>query len=403
MSDGTGAEVVADIHPDGDDNSNPTGLTVIGSTLFFKATDGIGVGESGQELWKSDGTEAGTVIVKDINPSGQSVPLWLTKVGNTLFFSALEFSTGDRELWRSNGTAVGTVRVKDINPGTSNASEPHNLIDFGGTLIFRADDGNSGFELWRSDGTETGTVPVADVNPGPTGSGLANVGLDRMVKIGQTLYFAAISEDHGPELWKAIDTIAPVATIGSGPPASSTDTTPSFGFSSNDPGTFQCRVYLQSAAPPAFGACSGPGNAHTAGPLALGAYRFDVRGTDPAGNTGAAATRTFSIVAGGGTGTPPATPPVTPATGCAAARTKLTAAQKRLAKAKRTLSKAKRTLKKAKKAAKAAKKSGSAGRSRKARKKLKKAKSGVTKSTKKVKSARRAVASAEAAVRKACG
>ncbi len=301
------------------------------------------------------------------------------------------------------------MQVKDIDPpgGPDDDSFPSNLIDFGGTLVFRADDGGStGFELWRSDGTEVGTVPLEDVNPGPTGSGLNNGVLDKLVKIGETLYFAAISGNLGAEIWKAVDTIAPVATIGSGPPASSTDTTPTFGFSSNDPDTFQCRLYLQTAAVPGFGACSGPGNTHTSGPLALGAYRFDVRGTDPAGNTGSAATRTFSIVAGGGPGTPGGTPGGksggTSASACPGARTKLADAQKRLAKAKRTLSKAKRTLKKAKKAAKAAKKSGDARRSKKARKKLKKAKSGVKKATKKVKSARRAVASAEAVVRTAC-
>uniref|UniRef100_UPI00056C1DDD hypothetical protein n=1 Tax=Microcystis aeruginosa TaxID=1126 RepID=UPI00056C1DDD len=68
------------------------------------------------ELWKSDGTAAGTVLVKDINPgSSSSYPGSLTAVGNTLFFTAYDGLGGSgTELWKSDGTAAGTVLVKDI-------------------------------------------------------------------------------------------------------------------------------------------------------------------------------------------------------------------------------------------------------------------------------------------------
>ena len=46
------------------DDSDPSSLTGVGGTLFFTADDGI----HGRELWKSDGTKAGTVLVKDIDP-----------------------------------------------------------------------------------------------------------------------------------------------------------------------------------------------------------------------------------------------------------------------------------------------------------------------------------------------
>ena len=75
--------------------SYPSLLTVIGSTLFFKADDGT----NGRELWKSDGTASGTVMVKDINSgSGSSSPLYFTAIGNTLFFRADDGTNGD-ELW----------------------------------------------------------------------------------------------------------------------------------------------------------------------------------------------------------------------------------------------------------------------------------------------------------------
>src|SRR6266849_6525803 len=88
---------------------------------------------------------------------------WCTNVGGTLFFDASD-STDGYELWRSDGSSGGTVMVKDINPGTG-SSIPALLINVNGTLFFRADDGTNGQQLWLSNGTGAGTVMVANVNP----------------------------------------------------------------------------------------------------------------------------------------------------------------------------------------------------------------------------------------------
>jgi ELWxxDGT repeat protein len=100
--------------------SYPSDLEAVGSTAFFIATTPL----HGLELWKTDGTETGTVLVKDIRagsissftPSYPTPTSWLTNVGGTLFFVANDGGTGP-ELWKSDGTAAGTVRVKDILPG----------------------------------------------------------------------------------------------------------------------------------------------------------------------------------------------------------------------------------------------------------------------------------------------
>jgi ELWxxDGT repeat protein len=198
-SDGTeaGTVLVKDINP-GSGGSLETFYiaTNAGGTLFISADDGT----HGMELWKSDGTEAGTVLVSDINPFGSSIPDGLTYVNGTLLFDA-EDGTHGRELWKSDGTEAGTVLVKDIDP--SYGSDPDSLTNVNGTLLFSADDGTIGYELWKSDGTEAGTVLVKDINPGFQCSCLGS-----LTNVDGTLFFSAIDGTHGGELWKSDGTDA---------------------------------------------------------------------------------------------------------------------------------------------------------------------------------------------------
>ncbi len=114
---------------------------------------------------RSDGTTAGTVLVKDINPgAGHAFPSNFTEVNGTLYFTA-DNGTGGVELWKSNGTEAGTVLVKEINPMGS--ADPGYLTNVNGTLFFAANDGTTGYELWKSDGTAAGTVLVKDLVAGP--------------------------------------------------------------------------------------------------------------------------------------------------------------------------------------------------------------------------------------------
>ena len=91
--------------------------TVAGNIIFFVGSDE----RTGNELWRSDGTEAGTMLVKDIAPGPESsfqssgFPTFIP-VDDMVFFEACEPATGC-ELWRSDGTEAGTILVKDIRPG----------------------------------------------------------------------------------------------------------------------------------------------------------------------------------------------------------------------------------------------------------------------------------------------
>ena len=101
--------------------SSPQNFTNVNNTVFFNATDPV----NGVELWKSDGTAAGTALVKNINPAaGSSFPQLLTNVNGTLFFLATDGTNGI-ELWKSDGSTAGTVLVKDINPALGKIGRAH--------------------------------------------------------------------------------------------------------------------------------------------------------------------------------------------------------------------------------------------------------------------------------------
>ncbi|MFH7245724.1 MAG: ELWxxDGT repeat protein [Spirulina sp.] len=167
----------------------PAHLTNLNGTLFFRAYSTT----NGTELWKSDGTEAGTVLVKDIVAKGSSNPYVLTAVNDTLFFTADNGANG-RELWKSDGTATGTALVKDLWDGPY-GSNPKGLIDVNGTLFFSTTERNG---LWKSDGTEVGTVLVKHLAL-QTGSSSAKT----LADINGTLFFTANEGIHGSELWKS--------------------------------------------------------------------------------------------------------------------------------------------------------------------------------------------------------
>ncbi|MFO0943817.1 MAG: ELWxxDGT repeat protein [Pirellulales bacterium] len=149
-------------------------LTNVNGTLFFNGSDGI----HGTELWKSDGTSAGTIMVKDITPGGPSYlyPKYLTNVNGTLFFSV------KNALWKSDGTSTGTIKLLEIASPASISS----LTNFNGTLFFQGTGG-----LWKSDGTAGGTTIVKVTAP------------SQLTVVNDTLYFASLESSTGLELWRS--------------------------------------------------------------------------------------------------------------------------------------------------------------------------------------------------------
>ena len=187
-----GTKLVRDINPDPQADGISLWETVVpfGNFVYFAANDG----SNGIELWKSDGTEAGTVMVRDIDSDGNSRPDDLVVLDNSLYFEARQ-STSGYELWKSDGTEAGTVLVKDIQEGTK-SSNPNNIYAANGSLLFRADDGVHGYGLWTSDGTEGGTLLVRDTYVGTAGSFP-----EFLAPLGDSVIFIAEDPEHGSELW----------------------------------------------------------------------------------------------------------------------------------------------------------------------------------------------------------
>jgi ELWxxDGT repeat protein len=192
-SDGTpgGTVLVKDI-ANGSQSSNPQYLTVINGVLYFSAAGG---------LWRSDGTATGTVLVKQVDAS------FLTNVNGTLFFVGNDQRHGS-ELWKSDGTAAGTVLVKDIVPGKTGGLDQTThpeLTNVNGRLYFQANDGVHGWEPWTSDGTAAGTFMLEDINQGPGSSAKS---LFLFADVNGLCYFDAYDPIHGNELWQSDGTTA---------------------------------------------------------------------------------------------------------------------------------------------------------------------------------------------------
>lgn len=183
ISNGTsaGTTLLKDLFPGFllDRSSHPSPFVTAGPIAFFTADDGV----HGRELWRTDGRSV--ALVKDLRLDARddaNAPADLTNAGGRLFFTADDGLTG-RELWTSDGTSDGT-RLLEIVPGPTGAS-PRHLTAVGGVLFFvHLPPNGSQLQLWRSDGSAVGTRRVGSISLDP-------VSLGGMVSDGNRLFIAA--------------------------------------------------------------------------------------------------------------------------------------------------------------------------------------------------------------------
>lgn len=209
-------------------SGNPQSFTAVNDVIFFMASDDY----EKTQVWKTDGTEAGTVVLKDFPTLNYALSNFFC-VNNNLFFTVYGGTEGN-ELWKSDGTDAGTVKIKSLFGGNfdnhgvvagnklyflesdglyiSDGTEAgtvllkergdafFNTVElltvFNGQVCFTGYDPVHGWELWKTDGTPAGTRMLMDINPGS-----GNSDINCFFIIGDKLMFSANDQAHGNEIW----------------------------------------------------------------------------------------------------------------------------------------------------------------------------------------------------------
>jgi ELWxxDGT repeat protein len=229
-------------------SSAPTFVGKLGNKIIFTATSEA----EGTELWATDGTPAGTVILSDIIPGSLSSYTNNYRIINDkIYFSAFHLSYGN-ELWVTDGTQIGTKLFKDIQPGTASSGPitlfnmnntgmlfaaynsaaqfgtlfysdlteggtvgiSHALVDSNGSLttffsyfqghvFFNAKDSSNGNPLWVTDGTSANTYKIKDIFPNSSCMDITSIR-----EVNNTLIFTASNDTNGKELWTTDGTAA---------------------------------------------------------------------------------------------------------------------------------------------------------------------------------------------------
>jgi ELWxxDGT repeat protein len=185
--------------------SSPTDFITVGNKVFFSAQNL----KYSYELWVTDGTPAGSKLTKDIYPgnrfqSGYAGPSYFTAFNQKLYFSASDSIHG-LELWMSDGSTAGTVMVSDINTGIA-GSAPDALYAYKGKLYFAATTAANGHELWTTDSATGTTALLKDLTAG------GNSLITEYTPYNGKLYFV----NNGSELWSTDGTTAATVLVKSG-------------------------------------------------------------------------------------------------------------------------------------------------------------------------------------------
>ncbi len=192
-----GTSLVADV--------DPSALVTLGSSAYF-----LTLTSSGSALWVTNGTAGGTSVVANLPqapPSYGGSSQSLVAADGELYFVTTDGTAHGEDLWESNGSPAGTGVVKDFtipaaatgvaNPGLAN------LTAAGSLLYFTANDGVHGDQLWVTTGTASGTQMMSDINSQGAGGDPSD-----LTAVGNDVYFVAYEADNNVALWVSNGTAA---------------------------------------------------------------------------------------------------------------------------------------------------------------------------------------------------
>jgi ELWxxDGT repeat protein len=211
-------------------SSSGANYAVLGNTLFFDSNDGI----NGSELWTTDGTPAGTNMVINLRADGGGIfnsgaPFNFITYNNKVYFTASDDVHG-AELFSSDGTAAGTQMVKDMQPGAE-GSVPQQSVIFNGNLYFSCYNGNAATGLWKSDGTTAGTTLIKQ-----GGGGDPFLRDTRFAPVFNSKLYFVVNDLQFYPLWETDGTIAGTKLV-------TFQNTPSPAFSTSVLGDFSFALY----------------------------------------------------------------------------------------------------------------------------------------------------------------
>lgn len=157
---------------------------VLNGVAYFTADNGV----NGSELWRSDGTDAGTYLVKDVEQGAASSVISDITTGNgKIFFTATTTNHGTQP-WVSDGTEAGTHILKDIS-GYTFYGIPGMYTAAGNKVFFFLGDD----QLWVTDGTESGTKQIS--------ISYEYFAFKQPVAAGAKFFFTTESSNYGRQLW----------------------------------------------------------------------------------------------------------------------------------------------------------------------------------------------------------